>query len=74
MRPNQMNEWLDFTGHYDKHECDVMLKDGTVIEYCWPNNGFFTKVKDSKTMIYFKDVNKVRYHDYFKILKGKFNK
>jgi hypothetical protein len=73
MRPpiEDMDQWRDFNGHYEKHECDIMLKDGSIIEYCWPNNGFFSKMDDATVMTYFSDVAQVKYHDYFKKLKGK---
>lgn len=71
MRPpiDKMNVWLDFDGHYEKHECDVMLKDGTVIECCWPNGGTFVNLEDTKTVIDVQDIAKLRYHDYFSKLK-----
>ena len=78
MRPSaeKMNTWIDFNGHYEKHECDVMLKDGTIIIQVWPNAGKFIKMGardfDNKIgLIESKDVAKVRYVDYFKRLKGK---
>lgn len=71
MRPadEKMNNWTDFDGHYEKHECDVMLKDGTIVEYCWPNGGSFVQVENTKTIINVADVAKIRYHDYFSKLK-----
>ena len=34
------HEWLPWTGnHYIKSFYDVMLPDGSVIKYCWPNAG-----------------------------------
>lgn len=72
MRPDieKMNVWIDFDGQYEKHECDIMLKDGTIIEYCWPNGGSFNKIKrknnEEKIKINADEVLKIRYSDYFK--------
>jgi len=72
MRPSKdnMDKWVDFNGRYEKHECDIMLKDGTIIEYCWPNSGSFSQVANKKVNIPISDVMKIRYHDYFSRLKG----
>jgi len=74
MRPslNKMNSWVEFKGFYDKHECDIMLKDGTIIYYCWPNSGSFTVLGDDGKGQIFKgdEVAQIRYKDYFKKLKG----
>lgn len=76
MRPSldKMNTWLDFDGHYEKHECDIMLKDGTVLECYWPNAGRFFNMnenggKKEHLIIDSKDIDKVRYHDYLSRLK-----
>lgn len=34
--------WLNFT-QYEKHECDIKLKNGTIIKHVYPNAGFFTE-------------------------------
>ena len=76
MRPAEpMNEWLDFTGTYNKHECDVMLKDGTIIEQLWPNGGQMhmlrTPVYGVSATIELDQISKIKYVDYFKRLKNK---
>ena len=67
--PEKMNVWIDFNGHYEKHECDIMLKDGTIIECCWPNAGAFSRMKKNKgdsVIIEANKINKIMYKDYFK--------
>jgi hypothetical protein len=74
VRPDKdrMNVWLEFDGHYEKHECDIMLKDGTVLECCWPNAGLFVKMNyktgvDSKRITADAcEILKIKYKDYFK--------
>lgn len=34
-------QWFDYTGDYEKVFYDIKLKDGTIIEGCWPNAGNF---------------------------------
>ena len=33
-------EWKQFTGDYEKGWYDIILPDGTVHKYCWPNAGY----------------------------------
>lgn len=61
----KMNVWLDFDGHYEKHECDIMLKDGTIIECVWPNAGDFNELHNQKRIIKSEEIMKIKYHDYF---------
>ena len=35
------DQWLPYT-QYEKHECDIKLKDGKIIYHVYPNAGFFT--------------------------------
>ena len=35
------DEWLEYI-EYEKQECDIKLKDGTIINHCYPNAGFFS--------------------------------
>jgi hypothetical protein len=69
----KMNIWLDFDGHYEKHECDLMLKDGTLVECCWPNGGEFhklgTPVFGYKGIFKPNEISKIKYVDYFSKLK-----
>ena len=34
------NEWIPYT-RYEKHECDIKCKDGTIIYHVYPNSGNF---------------------------------
>jgi len=72
MRPDaeKMNVWIDFVGKYDKHECDIMLKDGTIIEECRPNSGYFLKLGKPTRRVKSDEVSKIKYKDYFKKIKG----
>lgn len=40
--------WLPYNGNYVKKVYDIKLKDGSVIEGCWPNAGSFMKLNSSK--------------------------
>lgn len=73
MRPpvEKMNVWTDFDGHYEKHECDIMLKNGTIIHNCWPNGGEFNELEAGKRVFKNDEISKLRYHDYFSRLKEK---
>lgn len=35
------NQWLPFTGQYEKQFYDIKLHDGHVLEHCWPNADTF---------------------------------
>ena len=37
------DQWIPYT-RYEKHECDIKLKDGTVIYHTYPNAGHFMSV------------------------------
>lgn len=37
------DQWLPYK-IYEKHECDIKLKDGTIIKHVYPNAGKFTAV------------------------------
>jgi hypothetical protein len=38
---NYSDEWQPYISDYDKYEYDVKLKDGTIVENCYPNAGKF---------------------------------
>jgi hypothetical protein len=40
------NEWEKFDGDYQKAVQDVKLHDGTLVFFCWPNNGVFISLQD----------------------------
>lgn len=75
MRPitEPMNEWLDFTGKYQKHEADIMLKSGEIIKQVWGNGGAFHMLEAPAhgvcATIELDEVIKIKYVDYFKRLK-----
>jgi len=58
------NEWLPFT-EYQKEECDIKLKDGTIILHCWPNAGFFTVLCANGIRYWEGDVAEIRYRSYY---------
>jgi hypothetical protein len=37
------DQWLPYK-NYEKHECDIKLKDGTIIKHVYPNAGQFQSV------------------------------
>jgi hypothetical protein len=37
------DQWLPYK-RYEKHECDIKLKDGTIIYHVYPNAGNFQSV------------------------------
>ena len=39
-----MNNWMKFTGAYEKQFYDLTLKSGTIIYHCWPYKGNFNPV------------------------------
>ena len=41
---NYSDEWQPYIGDYDKFEYDVKLKDGTIVENCYPNGGIFNSI------------------------------
>ena len=42
-RDIECNVWKPYT-RYEKHECDIKLKDGKIIKHVYPNAGVFNKV------------------------------
>jgi hypothetical protein len=40
------DEWIPYID-YEKAECDVKLKDGTIVYHCWPNAGKFNPLCSS---------------------------
>ncbi len=61
----KMDLWLTFDGHYEKHEADIQLKDGTIVNCVWPNAGVFNELHGEKRTISSEDIAKIKYHDYF---------
>lgn len=43
---NYSDEWQPYINDYDKFEYDVKLKDGTIVENCYPNGGKFNSMSD----------------------------
>jgi hypothetical protein len=59
------DEWLPYT-MYEKNECDIKLKDGTIILHVYPNAGFFNGCcgKD-RAKVHEKDVVEIMYRKYY---------
>jgi len=38
------DNWQPYIGDYDKFEYDIKLKDGRIIENCYPNAGLFNSI------------------------------
>lgn len=41
---NYSDSWQPYIGDYDKFEYDIKLKDGTIVENCYPNAGEFNSI------------------------------
>ncbi len=59
------DEWIPYVD-YEKAECDVKLKDGTIVYHCWPNAGKFNPLCSSTIdFIEEKVVVEIRYRRYY---------
>jgi len=38
-------EWQPYNGHYQKAIQDIILSNGEIVTYCWPNAGFWNCMK-----------------------------
>jgi hypothetical protein len=59
------DEWIPYID-YEKAECDVKLKDGTIVYHCWPNAGKFNPLCSS-TIDFVEEevVVEIRYRRYY---------
>lgn len=62
------DQWIPYK-IYEKHECDIKLKDGTIIKHVYPNAGIFAPVC-GKTFQRIKpipesDVSEIMYRKYY---------
>ena len=46
----QVENWIDYQPHFQrpKEFLDILLRDGTIVECCWPNGGHFTAMIEQK--------------------------
>lgn len=60
---NYSDNWQPYLGDYDKFEYDIILKDGTIVENCYPNGGMFNSMSDLHNNQYFdeKEVVEIRF-------------
>lgn len=58
------NEWIPYTD-YEKSECDVKLKDGTVVYHCWPNAGKFNPLCSDMDYVPEEEVVEIMYRHYY---------
>ena len=60
---NYSHEWQPYINDYDKYEYDVRLNDGTIVENCYPNAGYFNSISDTHDGQKFsgKDVAEIRF-------------
>jgi hypothetical protein len=56
--------WLTYT-EYEKADCDIKLKDGTIIYHCWPNAGKFNPLCSDLDPIPEEDVIEIMYKRYY---------
>ncbi len=59
------NEWLPYTGDYEKQECDVKLKDGTILKHIWPNAGKFIEMCGKRRTALSSEVAEIMYIKYY---------
>ena len=57
------DNWEAYQGEYWKREYDIKLKDGTIVENCYPNGGKFNSISDEHNQQDFdeKDVVEIRF-------------
>ena len=70
------DQWLPFT-QYEKNECDIKLKDGTIIKHLYPNAGLFNGCCGKKRCyIHESEVAEIMYRKYYAndLCKGDCNK
>ena len=62
------DQWLPYKS-YEKHECDIKYKDGTIIKHVYPNAGFFTaccgRLWKKRKMVNEKNVAEIMYRKYY---------
>ena len=59
------DEWLPYV-EYEKAECDIKLKDGTIIYHCWPNAGKFNDLHSIAGKEYEEElVAEIMYRNYY---------
>ena len=62
------DQWLPYK-NYEKHECDIKLKDGTIVKHVYPNAGKFTSVCgetfQKRITVDEKDVAEIMYVRYY---------
>jgi hypothetical protein len=58
------DEWIPYTD-YEKGECDVKLKDGTIVYHCWPNAGKFNPLCSDMDEVLEEDIVEIMYRKYY---------
>jgi hypothetical protein len=62
------DQWIPFK-KYEKHECDIKLKDGTIIKHVNPNAGMFYGVCgrtfEPRHVVNTEDVAEIMYRKYY---------
>lgn len=57
--------WIPYID-YEKRECDIKLKDGTIIKHVYPNAGIFNECCGKHRTFKEEDVSEIIYRKYFK--------
>jgi hypothetical protein len=58
-------EWIPFT-QYEKNECDIKLKDGTIVKHVYPNAGYFNGCcGKQRCYIHENEVTEIMYRKYY---------
>ena len=58
------NEWIPYID-YEKADCDIKLKDGSIVYHCWPNAGKFNPLCSDRDYIPEEDVVEIMYRHYY---------
>lgn len=59
------DEWIPYVD-YEKAECDVKLKDGSIVYHCWPNAGKFNPLCSDRDEVPEEDVEYIMYRKYYR--------
>jgi len=69
MKDLTYNTWLPYNGDYEKNECDIKMKDGTILKHFYPNAGMFHACCDLQgtqfEAVNSDDVTEIMYRNYY---------
>ena len=56
------NEWVPYSGDYEKQPCDIETRNGKTYGPCWPNAGKFNPLLNGNWCINENAVARIRYY------------